>query len=223
MSSIPNNSTETTISRAGPYTVPLTVYFRTDNTLFSHLSAMILPHPRTSTLCGYLAYRIKNTPLLSRLKTTRIVFHSPLPTPSTVLTSPPLALSTPKPSTSHQHPLQVTIAACRGCTNSFRVMELPRSSCDYPDGLVRDGGRLILNGRMPVQIVGHMEIFSNTVVFAGREERSGQIIELWVPRVWAAVREDAQMGLCMDTSTLHSRLLNIYEDRDPLSIFRNYS
>src|SRR5580698_5235533 len=220
MSSIPNNSTETTISRAGPYTVPLTVYFQTDNTLFSHLSATILPHPHTSTLCGYLAYRIKNVPLLSRLKATRIVFHSPPPTPSTVSTSPPpLALSTPKPSTSHQHPLQVTIAACRGRTNSFRVMELPRSSRDYPDGLVRDGGRLILNGRMPIQIVGHTEIFSNTVVFAGREVCSGQIIELWVPRVWAAVREDAQTGLCMDTSTLHSRLLNICEDCDPLSIF----
>src|SRR5580700_284659 len=81
MSSIPNNSTEMTISRAGPYTIPLTVYFRTDNTLFSHLSATILPHPRTSTYVATLLIELKM--FLSFLDSRQLglyfIHHRPLP------------------------------------------------------------------------------------------------------------------------------------------------
>ena len=83
--------------------------------------------------------------------------------------------------------------------------------------LIREGSRLLLNNKMHVQVVGHHALFANVVVFAGREEYTGQIVELWTPRKWAMVNERARMGLLTDTSTLHSRLPDVYEDCDPFS------
>jgi hypothetical protein len=202
-----------TTPAVGPDNIPpLTMHFETRNTPFSHLSATILPCLRSSALCAYITYHFKNSPISSRVKATRIILHSQIsPTPTQALPSTPIPPA-PEPSTPVQ-PLRITIAACKGRDNSFRVMEPPLTP--HESDPIREGSHLILNDQMHVQIVGHHELFANVVVFAGREEYTGQIIELWTPRIWAVVNERARMGLLADTSTLHSRLPNVHEDCDP--------
>src|SRR5215472_2857596 len=182
----------------GPDNIPsLTIYFQTTDTPFSRLSATILPRQHPSALRAFFTYQLTGLPLRSR-SATGLIFHSHIsaaPTPA--------------------QPLHITIAACRDRDNSFRVMQPPLAPNE--EDLIREGSRLLLNNKMHVQVVGHHALFANVVVFAGREEYTGQVIELWTPRKWANVNERARMGLLMDTSTLHSRLPDVYEDCDPYS------
>jgi hypothetical protein len=222
MSSIANNSATPAI---GPNNIPpLTMHFETRNTRFSHLSATILPRLRSSALCAYFTFQFRDSPISARLKATRLILHSRIPpTPPSTQTTPPVQASPVPEPPAAPLPLRVTIAACKGRDNSFRVMDPPLTSLGDETDLIRDGGHIILNDRMHVQIVGHHELFANVVVFAGREEYSGQIIELWTPRVWAVVSERARMGLLTDTSTLHSHLPNVHENCDPFSPFPHHT
>ena len=211
-STTPNvNSTST----LGPANIPsLTIYFQTADTPFSRLSATILPRQHPSALRAFFTYQLTGLPLRSR-SATGLIFHSHISAAPTPTQPPAPTPPTSGPSTPPAQPLRITIAACKDRDNSFRVMQPPLTPNE--EDLIREGSRLLLNNKMHVQVVGHHALFANVVVFAGREEYTGQVIELWTPRKWATVNERARMGLLMDTSTLHSRLPDVYEDCDPFS------
>jgi len=216
MSSVVNNSTMNATPRAEPNNVPpFTMHFQTVNTPFLHLSTTILPRVNASTIRAYITYRFRNTPVVSRLMATRLIFHTPISPTSTQTSPPPPTSPTPESPTTPAQPLCVTVAACKGHDNSFMIMGPPLTP--HEGDPIQDGSHLLLNDKMHVQIVGYHELFLNVVIFAGQEEYTGRIIELWTSRDWAVVSERARMGLLMDTSTLHSRIPNIYEDHDPFS------
>src|SRR5580700_9621131 len=144
---------------------------------------------------------------------TCLIFHTPISPTSTQTSPPPPAPPTPESPTTPTQPLCVTVAACKGHDNSFMIMGPPLTP--HEGDPIQDGSHLLLNDKMHVQIVGYHELFLNVVIFAGREEYTGWIIELWTLRDWAVVSERARMGLLTDTSTLHSCIPNIYEDCDP--------
>src|SRR5215471_4016613 len=167
------SSTTPNVNSTSPANIPsLTIYFQTTDTPFSRLSATILPRQHPSALRAFFTYQLTGLPLRSR-SATGLIFHSHVSAAPTPAQPPAPAPPTSGSSTPPAQPLRVTIAACRDRDNSFRIMQPPLTPNEKE--LIREGSRLLLNNKMHVQVVGHHALFANVVVFAGREEYTGQV------------------------------------------------